>query len=75
MTRDDNGVLLVGMHANGGPIRFDATDHEEFVEAFYKIGRDQANRIVILTGVGDFMVDIDIASFGRCRPERLVEDP
>jgi enoyl-CoA hydratase/carnithine racemase len=65
MTRDDNGVLLVEMHTNGGPIRFDATDHEEFVEAFYRIGRDRANSIVILTGVSDFMADIDIASFGN----------
>ena len=65
MMRDNSGVLLVEMHADGGPIRFDATDHEQFVDAFYEIGRDRANKIVILTGVDDFMADIDLASFGN----------
>jgi hypothetical protein len=36
MNRDADGVLLVEMHANGGPIQFDATDHEQFVDAFYE---------------------------------------
>jgi enoyl-CoA hydratase/carnithine racemase len=65
MTRDATGILLVEMHTDGGPIRFDATDHEEFVDAFYQIGRDRANSVVILTGVGDFMVDLDVQSFGN----------
>jgi enoyl-CoA hydratase/carnithine racemase len=65
ITRDDQGVLLVEMHTNDGPIRFDATDHEQFVDAFYAIGRDRANKVVILTGLVDFMADIDIPSFGN----------
>lgn len=65
MKRDDSGVLLVEMHTNGGPVRFDAIDHEQFPDAFYEIGRDRANQIVILTGVGDFMADIDVGSFGN----------
>lgn len=65
MTRDASGVLLVEMHTNGGPIRFDANDHEQFVDAFYEIGRDRHNKVVILTGVGDYMAEIDFASFGN----------
>ena len=65
MSRDPQGVLLVEMHTEGGPIRFDATDHEQFVDAFYEIGRDRANKVVILTGVGDYMAEIDFASFGN----------
>ena len=65
MSRDADGVLLVEMHTNGGPIRFDATDHEQFVDAFYEIGRDRANSVVILTGVGDYMAEIDFGSFGN----------
>ena len=65
MSRDVNGVLLVEMHTDGGPIRFDATDHEQFVDAFYEIGRDRGNKVVILTGVGDYMADIDFATFGN----------
>jgi enoyl-CoA hydratase/carnithine racemase len=65
ITRDDQGMLLVEMHTNGGPIRFDANDHEQFVDAFYEIGRDRANKVVILTGLGDFIAEIDIPSFGN----------
>lgn len=64
MSRDETGVLLVEMHTGGGPIRFDADDHEQFVDAFYEIGRDRANKVVILTGVGDWMSEIEFASFG-----------
>ncbi|CAL77481.1 putative 6-oxocamphor hydrolase [Bradyrhizobium sp. ORS 278] len=65
LTRDAQGVLLVEMHSDGGPIRFDARDHTEFTDAFYEIGRDRDNKIVILTGVGDYMAEIDFASFGN----------
>ncbi len=62
----EGGVLLVQMHTGGGPIRFSARDHEEFVDAFYRIGRDRANKVVILTGAGgQWMADIDFASFGN----------
>ena len=64
MRRDDAGILLVEMHTGGGPIRFDAVDHEQFVDAFYEIGRDRANKVVILTGAGDWMSEIEFASFG-----------
>ncbi len=65
LSRDVSGVLLVEMHTNGGPITFDATDHEQFVDAFYEIGRDRANKVVILTGVGNYMAQIDFGSFGN----------
>jgi enoyl-CoA hydratase/carnithine racemase len=65
MSRDASGVLLVELHTNGGPIMFDANDHEHFVDAFYEIGRDRENKIVILTGVGDYMASIDFGSFGN----------
>jgi enoyl-CoA hydratase/carnithine racemase len=65
MSRDESGVLLVEMHTDGGPIKFDANDHEQFVDAFYEISRDRANKVVILTGVGDYMAEIDFGSFGN----------
>ena len=65
MTRDEAGVLVVEMHSDGGSFTFSATDHREFVEAFYRIGRDRDNQIVILTGAGgDWMPGVDFASFG-----------
>jgi len=64
--RDADGVLVVTLHSNGGPLTFTAADHSEFVEAFYRIGQDRDNKIVILTGAGgQFIPGIDFASFGN----------
>ncbi len=66
MTRDAAGVLVVEMNSKGGPITFTATDHDQFVDAFYKIGRDRDNKVVILTGAGgEWMASIDFPSFGN----------
>lgn len=50
LTRDANGVLVVQLHNNGGPLTFTATAHTEVVDAFYRISQDRDNKIVILTG-------------------------
>lgn len=66
MTRDDAGILVVTINdGSGGPITFTARDHTEFTEAFYRIAQDRANKVVILTGAGDYMAAIDFASFGN----------
>ena len=65
LTRDAEGVLVVQFHTNGGPLIFTAQDHTEFVDAFYRIAQDRANKVVILTGAGsEFIPDIDFPSFG-----------
>jgi len=66
MERDDKGVLVVTINdGDGGPITFTAQDHTEFTEAFYRIGQDRDNKVVILTGAGDYMAEIDFSSFGN----------
>jgi enoyl-CoA hydratase/carnithine racemase len=66
LTRDASGVLTVQLHTNGGPCLMTAQTHTEFVEAFYRISQDRANKIVILTGAGgDFITDVDWSSFGN----------
>src|SRR4030081_1139706 len=66
LTRDADGVLVVEFHSNGGPFTFSAQDHTEFVDAFYRIAQDRANKIVILTGAGgEFIPGIDFSSFGN----------
>jgi enoyl-CoA hydratase/carnithine racemase len=66
LTRDRAGVLTAGFHSGGGPLTFTATDHTEFVDAFYRISQDRENKVVILTGAGgDFIPGIDFASFGN----------
>lgn len=60
MSRDERGVVEVRWHSNGGPLKWDARSHREFVDAFYDIGRDRRNRVVILTGTGDeWLVQVD----------------
>jgi enoyl-CoA hydratase/carnithine racemase len=66
MTRSAQGVLVVEFHTNGGPLTFTAQDHTEFVDAFYRISQDRANKIVVLTGAGgEFIPGIDFSSFGN----------
>jgi len=66
LTRDARGVLAVEFHSNGGSCTMNAQGHTEFVDAFYRIGQDRANKIVILTGAGgDFIIDVDWSSFGE----------
>jgi enoyl-CoA hydratase/carnithine racemase len=66
VTRDAKGVLVVQFHSNGGPLTFTAQDHTDFVEVFYRIAQDRANKIVILIGAGgEFIPDIDFSSFGN----------
>jgi enoyl-CoA hydratase/carnithine racemase len=65
LTRDAQGVLVVEFHGNGEPFIMSAQAHTEFVDAFYRISQDRANKIVILTGAGgEFIVDVDWSSFG-----------
>src|SRR5436853_2988511 len=66
LTRDADGVLVVEFHTNGGPFTFTAQDHTEFVDAFYRIAQDRANKIVIMTGAGgEFIPELDFSSFGN----------
>jgi enoyl-CoA hydratase/carnithine racemase len=65
LTRDALGVLVVEFHSETGPFIMSAQAHTEFVDAFYRISQDRANKIVILTGAGgEFIVDVDWSSFG-----------
>jgi enoyl-CoA hydratase/carnithine racemase len=58
--------LVVQFHSDGGPLTFTARDHTDFVDAFYRIGQDRANSVVIFTGAGGhFITGIDFASFGN----------
>jgi len=65
LTQDVQGVLVAQFHTNNGPLTFTAQDHTDFVDAFYRIAQDRANKIVIITGTaGQFIPGIDFASFG-----------
>jgi hypothetical protein len=65
-TRDATGVLVAEFHSKGGPLIFTAQDHTDFVDAFYRIAQDRANKIVILTGTGGEFIPATYA----CRSSR-----
>lgn len=66
LTRDADGILVAEFHSNGRSFTFTAQDHTDFVDAFYRIAQDRANKIVILTGAGgEFIPEIDFSSFGN----------
>jgi enoyl-CoA hydratase/carnithine racemase len=71
LTRRD-GILEVRLHANGGPLKWGALEtsaHAQLGEAFYNIGRDPENRIVILTGTGDaFLAEFAMDELGDGGP-------
>ena len=51
-----DGVLLMRLHTDEGPLRFTIGSwgvHAQLGHAFYDVGRDAANRVVILSGTGD----------------------
>jgi len=65
LTRDDQGVLVAEFHSNDGPFIMSAQAHTEFVDGFYRIAQDRANKIVIITGAGgEFITDVVWSSFG-----------
>jgi enoyl-CoA hydratase/carnithine racemase len=65
MMRDTRGVLIAELHTNGERFVMNAQSHTDLVDAFYRIGQDRANKVVILTGAGgQFITDVDWPSFG-----------
>jgi enoyl-CoA hydratase/carnithine racemase len=66
LTRDDDGVLVVRLHTNGGPIIFTGQAHRDFPALLEEIALDFDNRAMVLTGTGDmFMNEIDGPSLGE----------
>ena len=53
MERRD-GILQISFHTNGGALQWGGIPHEEFPQAFQDIGSDPDNRVVIMTGTGDY---------------------
>ena len=64
LTRYAQGVTLVQMHDNEGPLTFTAKAHTEVTDIFPQISQHRVNKIVILTGAGgEFMIGVDWSSF------------
>jgi Enoyl-CoA hydratase/carnithine racemase len=55
--RSDNGVLVMRLHSDDGPVKYNNVHHEEWAPAFTDVGMDRDNRVVVLAGSGDSFID------------------
>jgi enoyl-CoA hydratase/carnithine racemase len=66
LSRDDDGVLLMRFHTDGGTIVFTGQTHQDLPEVLEEIALDPQNKALVLTGTGDsFMDQIDGPSLGE----------
>jgi enoyl-CoA hydratase/carnithine racemase len=66
LSRDEDGVLLMRFHTDGGPIVFSGQTHQDLPEVLEEIALDPQNKVLVLTGTGDsFMDQIDGPSLGE----------
>jgi enoyl-CoA hydratase/carnithine racemase len=59
---DDDGVLTVRLHSRGGAMRWTGLPHRELPMLFREIAADRSVRAVILTGTGDYFIEL-VAEF------------
>lgn len=65
MSRDDEGVLLVRLHTDGGPAIFTGETHRDLPSVMEDISLDGDNKAMVLTGTGDvFMTRVDSPTLG-----------
>jgi enoyl-CoA hydratase/carnithine racemase len=51
------GVVQMTFHSQGGPFKMSGLAHAEAADAFYHVGADHENRVLIITGTGDVFCD------------------
>ena len=65
-TRDDDGVLVLRFHTNGGPVLFTGQTHSDFTAVLEELSLDNDNKALVITGTGDTFIDrIDGLSLGE----------
>ena len=70
MERDEQGILLLRFHTDGGPLIWSEPVHAELGHCFGQIAADRDNRVIVMTGTGDqWCAEIDFASFSLNTPE------
>lgn len=52
-SRDENGILEMRLHSEGGSFQIARYSHSELTKVFRDIALDRGNRVVIITGTGD----------------------
>jgi enoyl-CoA hydratase/carnithine racemase len=64
--RDELGILVMRLHSNNGPVGYTPQHHADWTGAFYDVGVDRDNTVVIITGTGDTFIDaFDWSGWGK----------
>ena len=70
--RDDDGILVMRIHRDGGPAKWAAAEgalHDQLSKALWFAGHDPENRVVIFTGTGDtFLTDRVVEEYPPTTP-------
>ena len=48
------GILQMRLHTDGGTLHWGEDPHSELGQCYYDIGSDPENRVVIVTGTGEY---------------------
>ena len=64
MERRDDGVILVQVHTQGGPLQLSVQNHRAFGQAMKVVASDPKNEVMIFTGTGPtFLAQVDPHGF------------
>ena len=53
-----NGVILLRMHHNGGPVLWNEAMHNALPQAFHDVGNDPENQVMILTSTDPYWIGV-----------------
>lgn len=71
--RDEFGILIMRLHSDSGPVSYTPQHHADWTGAFYDVGVDHNNSVVIITGTGDTFIDeFDWSAWGKLDNSRPV---
>ena len=66
-----DGICVIRLQTDGGPLVWGDGPHTELGYLFEDVGRDEANRVVVLTGTGDeFIARLDDSWVGEMVPAK-----
>jgi enoyl-CoA hydratase/carnithine racemase len=60
LERDEDGILLMQMHTDGGDVEWGLPVHDNMSDVWRTVGSDPENRVIILTGSGETFLDKEI---------------
>jgi enoyl-CoA hydratase/carnithine racemase len=69
MKRDDKGLLELSLHTDGESLRWGFDVHHELGYCWQDIGADPDNKVILLSGVGDFFIQGAAPGYRAKRPD------